>query len=53
MISWIRRVLSKFIYYGLFYLNVDIQISYRFNFSLEKILQHQGKFVGTEVCGTT
>ena len=36
-----------------FYLNVDIQISYRFKFWLEKILQHQGKFVGIEVCGTT
>ena len=53
MISWIRRVLIQVHLLGLFYLNVDIQISYRFKFCLELILQHQGKFVGTEVCGTT
>ena len=40
MISWIKPVLT-----------------YKYHiasiFCLEKILQHQGKFVGIEVCGTT
>ena len=52
MISWIRCVFIQVHLLGLFYLNVDIQISHRFKFCLEIILQHQGKFVGIEVCGT-